>query len=86
MQTQVTLAYTRTDIRLRADGTPYVLEVNPLPGFSPIASNFPLMTRVAGLSYAGFIRRIVELTMRRHRPRQPAGRRPAPLTEQEALR
>lgn len=56
----------RTDIRLRADGTPFVLEVNPLPGLSPLESNFPVMTTAAGLSHEALIQRIVELAMARH--------------------
>ena len=56
----------RTDIRLRADGTPFVLEVNPLPGLNPLDSNFPLMTKASGLSHDALIRRIVELAMIRH--------------------
>jgi D-alanine-D-alanine ligase len=56
----------RTDIRLSADGTPYVLEVNPLPGLSPWESNFPIMTNAAGLSHETMIQRIVELAMVRH--------------------
>ena len=55
----------RTDIRLRADGTPFVLEVNPLPGLSPCDSNFPIMTTAAGISHEVLIQRIVELAMAR---------------------
>lgn len=57
----------RTDIRLRSDGTPFILEVNPLPGLSPLDSNFPLMTKAAGLSHDELICRIVELAMVRHK-------------------
>ncbi|MBI3021651.1 MAG: ATP-grasp domain-containing protein [Candidatus Omnitrophica bacterium] len=57
----------RTDIRLGADGTPFVLEVNPLPGLSPLDSNFPIMTTAAGLSHQALIQRIVELAMARYR-------------------
>lgn len=58
--------FSRTDIRLRADGTPFVLEVNPLPGLSPLDSNFPVMTTAAGLSHEALIQRIVELAMARY--------------------
>jgi len=60
------LDFSRTDIRLRADGTPFVLEVNPLPGLSPSESNFPVMTSAAGYSHQALIQRIVELAMARH--------------------
>ena len=56
----------RTDIRLRADGTPFVLEINPLPGLNALDSNFPRMTAAAGLSHEAMIRRIVELAMARY--------------------
>ena len=55
----------RTDIRLSAQGIPYVLEVNPLPGLSPWDSNFPVMTSAAGLSHEALIQRIVELAVNR---------------------
>jgi D-alanine-D-alanine ligase len=55
----------RTDIRLRADGTPFVLEVNPLPGLSPFDSNFPVMTAAAGIAHEQLIQRIVALAMAR---------------------
>ena len=60
------LDFSRTDVRLRADGTPFVLEVNPLPGLSPRESNFPLMTNAAGISHTALIQRIVELAMARY--------------------
>lgn len=60
------LDVSRTDIRLKSDGTPCVLEVNPLPGLSPWDSNFPMMTRAAGISHAAMIQRIVELAMARY--------------------
>ncbi len=61
----------RTDIRLRADGTPFVLEINPLPGLSPLDSNFPIMTTAAGYSHAALIQRIVNLAMARYGHTQP---------------
>ncbi len=58
--------FSRTDIRLRRDGTPFVLEVNPLPGLSPLDSNFPVMTTAAGFSHQALIQRIVDLSMTRY--------------------
>ena len=62
----------RTDMRLRADGSPFVLEINPLPGLHPFDSNFPIMTSAAGLSHQAMIQRIVELAMARYHRRPPA--------------
>ncbi len=53
----------RTDIRLRSDGIPFVLEVNPLPGLDPLDSNFPVMARAAGFSHERLIQRIVDLAI-----------------------
>jgi len=57
----------RTDIRLRPDGTPFILEVNPLPGLDPTESNLPIMTHAAGLAYVDLINRLVELAAARGR-------------------
>jgi D-alanine-D-alanine ligase len=68
--------FSRTDIRLRADGTPFILEINPLPGLSPFDSNFPVMTTAAGLSHEALIQRIVALAAARYRttvrPQEPS--------------
>ena len=50
----------RVDVRLAADGTPYVLEVNPLPGLDPEESNYPMMARAAGLDYPALLERLVQ--------------------------
>ena len=71
--------FSRTDIRLSADEVPYVLEINPLPGLSPLDSNFPVMTSAAGLSHHALIRRIVDLSMSRHRTTSHSHPRPAPV-------
>jgi len=42
--------YSRVDLRLGQDGTPYILEVNTLPGMTPI-SDLPRAARVAGIAY-----------------------------------
>jgi D-alanine-D-alanine ligase len=82
------LDLSRTDIRLSHDGTPFVLEINPLPGLSPCESNFPIMTAAAGMTHASLIQRIVELAMIRYgrheavrqshaSTQEPSGRVPA---------
>jgi len=52
--------FSRADVRLGVDGTPYVLEVNPLPGLDPTESNFPQMARAAELEYPALIARLIE--------------------------
>ncbi len=42
--------YSRVDLRLAEDGTPYVLEVNTLPGMTPI-SDLPRAAATAGIPY-----------------------------------
>lgn len=56
----------RTDIRLRADGAPFVLEVNPLPGLDPTESNLPFIASEAGLSYPRLINGILASAVDRH--------------------
>ena len=55
----------RTDIRLRADGVAFVLEVNPLAGLDPVESNFTQMTMAAGIPYPNLINHLVELVLAR---------------------
>lgn len=52
--------FSRVDLRLDRHGTPYVLEVNPLPGLDPEDSNFPKMAKVAGVTYEALIHGLVE--------------------------
>ena len=42
--------YSRVDLRLAEDGTPYVLEVNTLPGMTPI-SDLPRAAAIMGIPY-----------------------------------
>jgi D-alanine-D-alanine ligase len=58
--------FSRTDIRLRADGAPFVLEINPLPGLSAQDSSFPMMAAAAGIPHAELIQRLVALAAARY--------------------
>ncbi|MDD2679974.1 MAG: ATP-grasp domain-containing protein [Candidatus Omnitrophica bacterium] len=49
----------RTDIRLDKFNTPYVLEINPLPGLDPKESNFPIMAYADGMQYEDLIEAII---------------------------
>jgi D-alanine-D-alanine ligase len=57
--------YGRLDVRLAADGTPYVIDVNPNCDLSEASGGFARAGRAAGLGYDEVIRRIVELAFQR---------------------
>jgi len=57
----------RTDIRLDKFGTPFVLEINPLPGLDPRESNFPIMAYAAGMKYEDLIEAILLSASERNR-------------------
>jgi D-alanine-D-alanine ligase len=61
------LDISRTDIRLSNDNTPYVLEINPLPGLDPKESNFPIMAYAAGIKYDDLIEAILMSATARRR-------------------
>jgi D-alanine-D-alanine ligase len=56
--------YGRLDLRVAADGTPYVIDVNPNCDLSESAG-FARAGRAAGLSYDDLIGRILDLALRR---------------------
>jgi D-alanine-D-alanine ligase len=49
----------RVDVRLGADGKPYFLEVNPLPGLNPVSGDLVLLAAGHDISYPALIQRIV---------------------------
>ncbi|MCK9430471.1 MAG: ATP-grasp domain-containing protein [Candidatus Omnitrophica bacterium] len=61
------LDISRTDIRLDKSNTPYVLEINPLPGLDPKESNFPIMAYAAGMKYDDLIEAILMSASERKR-------------------
>jgi D-alanine-D-alanine ligase len=54
--------YSRVDILLTADGRPVVLEVNTIPGMTPV-SLLPEAAAAAGISYPELCRQIIELSL-----------------------
>lgn len=56
--------YGRIDVMVHVDGTPFVLEVNTLPGMTE-TSLLPKAAAAAGLSYAALCERMIELALRR---------------------
>jgi len=56
--------YSRVDVLLDAQGQPFVLEVNTIPGMTP-SSLLPEAAAAIGLSYPELCRRIVELSLAR---------------------
>ncbi|MEO6740960.1 MAG: D-alanine--D-alanine ligase [Chthoniobacteraceae bacterium] len=54
--------YSRVDILMTDAGVPFVLEVNTIPGMTPV-SLLPEAAKEAGISYAELCRRIIELSL-----------------------
>ncbi len=61
--------YSRVDFILAKDGTPYVLEINTIPGMTE-ASLLPEAAGVAGISYGELCERIIELSLARIKRRK----------------
>jgi D-alanine-D-alanine ligase len=57
--------YGRMDVRLAADGTPYIIDVNPNCDLSDVAGGFSKAARAGGLSYKDVILRLVSLALAR---------------------
>jgi D-alanine-D-alanine ligase len=62
--------YSRVDILLRADGTPFVLEANTIPGMTE-TSLLPKAAAVAGISFLGLCEEIARLSLQRHTTKHP---------------
>ncbi len=54
--------YSRVDILLTEAGQPFVLEVNTIPGMTPV-SLLPEAAKATGISYAELCRQIIELSL-----------------------
>ncbi|MDO8634836.1 MAG: ATP-grasp domain-containing protein [Dehalococcoidia bacterium] len=58
--------FARMDFRLRKDGKPYFLEINPLPGLNPHSGDLPIMSGKAGISYNELISAIFNAALERY--------------------
>jgi D-alanine-D-alanine ligase len=56
----------RVDIRVGEDKTPYFLEINPLPGLSPVYGDLVLMARNMGWDYAKLVKTIFHHALKRY--------------------
>jgi D-alanine-D-alanine ligase len=56
----------RVDFRLGADGEPYLLEINPLPGLNPLLSDLCIMASAEGMSHQTLITEILHLAAERY--------------------
>jgi D-alanine-D-alanine ligase len=57
--------YARVDIRLAADGIPYVIDVNPNCDLSDVAGGFSKAAKAGGMSYEQVIMQIIEMALAR---------------------
>jgi len=56
----------RVDVRLGQDHTPYFLEINPLPGLSPVYGDLVIMARSMGWDYARLVKTIFHQALKRY--------------------
>ncbi len=60
----------RVDFRYTAEGQPYCLEVNTIPGMTP-TSLLPMAAKAAGMSFEQLVSRVLELALHDSRRRSP---------------
>lgn len=60
------LDVSRVDFRLGADGRPYLLEINTLPGLNPTVSDLCIMAHAEGMHYVDLINEILYLAADRY--------------------
>ena len=56
----------RVDIRVGRDGEAYFLEVNPLPGLSPVYGDLPIIANRMGWTYDRLVKSIFHHALKRH--------------------
>jgi D-alanine-D-alanine ligase len=60
------LDLSRVDFRLGADGSPYLLEINTLPGLNPTVSDICIMAKAEGMRYTDLINEVLYLAVERY--------------------
>ena len=58
--------FARVDFRVAANGIPYFLEVNPLPGLNPDSGDLPIMSYKMGWTYQRLIRTVLDAALGRY--------------------
>ena len=58
----------RVDFRVDANGTPFMLELSPLPGLSPFYSIFPIQAERSGITPPELIRALIDSALGKCRP------------------
>jgi len=58
--------FARMDFRLDHKGTPYFLEINPLPGLNPKSSDLPIMVYKMGWNYQRLISSVLNAALERY--------------------
>jgi D-alanine-D-alanine ligase len=56
----------RVDIRVDKEETPYFLEINPLPGLSPLYGDLPIMAGRMGWDYDRLVKTIFHHALKRN--------------------
>ncbi len=56
--------YSRFDFRTDTEGVPYLMEVNALPGLSPVSGIFVRQAAEKGVSFDELIQKIMERIMK----------------------
>ncbi len=58
--------FTRMDFRISSEGTPYFLEMNPLPGLNPKSGDLPIMAGKMGWTYESLISAVLNAALQRY--------------------
>jgi lysine 2,3-aminomutase len=67
----------RVDLRLDPKGTPWVIEVNPLPGMTPSYSDMVMTAEASGIEYRDLVGRILDAALGRLASRKKRAHAPA---------